>query len=434
MGQISTYNNVLTVLQDIATRHYQLNTFGVGANWEIGASDELLYPILWVNPINAKLIRGNNENYSAFEVTMRLKVLDLVDKDEANEDDVQSDTLEILKDIITEFTSHPYYTDSKFDLIGDLDFTPLDEVTDEECNGWEVNVLMRTPFQSSFCGIPAAEITGFSFPAPNFTGLTVTDVQYITNILNTDDNIQVSNAGQVYTINASGITANSNSITTNTTNINTISGDVTTNTTNINTVSGDVVTNTTNINTVSGDVTTNTTNINTISGDVTTNTTNINTISGDVTTNTTNINTVSGDVVTNTASILNKYDTSGGTISGNVVITGTTHLQENVYFDNKGETITATGTTFDLSTGNIFINTLTGSTEMDYSNPQIGTYMFEFNGQTTSSALTFASSKFSTPAGTTPALTATSGAIDTINGYYNGSQMIIITANDIQAI
>ena len=378
MGQISTYNNVLTVLQDIATRHYQLNTFGVGANWEIGASDELLYPILWVNPINAKLIRGNNENYSAFEVTMRLKVLDLVDKDEANEDDVQSDTLEILKDIITEFTSHPYYTDSKFDLIGDLDFTPLDEVTDEECNGWEVNVLMRTPFQSSFCGIPAAEITGFSFPAPNFTGLTVTDVQYITSILNTDDNIQVSNAGQVYTINASGITANSNSITTNTTNINTISGDVTT--------------------------------------------------------NTTNINTVSGDVVTNTASILNKYDTSGGTISGNVVITGTTHLQENVYFDNKGETITATGTTFDLSTGNIFINTLTGSTEMDYSNPQIGTYMFEFNGQTTSSALTFASSKFSTPAGTTPALTATSGAIDTINGYYNGSQMIIITANDIQAI
>jgi hypothetical protein len=117
--------------------------------------------------------------------------------------------------------------------------------------------------------------------------------------------------------------------------------------------------------------------------------------------------------------------------AGTLVVTGTTHQQSQLYFDNKGETITASATTFDLSTGNIFINALSGATEMDYSNAEVGTYMWEFNGQTTSSVLTFAASKFQSPAGTTPVLTATAGAVDMITAYYNGSKMVIVPANNI---
>lgn len=351
MSNITTYNQTLTVLQDIATRHFQLNTFGVGKNWEIGASEELIYPLLWVQPINALMERGTNEGYAAMQINMELKVIDLVDKDEGNEDDVQSDTLQILQDIITEFTSHPFYTNSKFDLVGDLTFLPLDEVTDEQCNGWAVEVQMRTPYQNSFCGIPVSEITDFSFPSPNFTGLTV-ESQFIIDIINTDGNLNISSTGQTFEI-------NSTQITTNTTNI-----------------------------------------------------------------------------TNNTTDLLLKYDKAGGTITGNVIITGTTHQQENIFFTDRGSTITSTGTTFDLSTGNIFINSLSGATQMDYSNAAVGTYIWEFNGQTTGSSLTFASGKFQVPGGTgsTPTLTATAGAIDMITSYFNGDKMVIITANDIQDI
>lgn len=163
MGQIQTYNNMLTVIEDIATRHYQINGYMVGDKWEEGAKTNL-FPMLAVNPISANMQRGQNSNYATFNVSFRLRVYDLVDKDEVNENDVQSDTLEILRDIVTEFTGHPYYTNSLFSMTEDLTFTPFTEDIDEETTGWEVTIKARTPNQRTFCGIPVTEIPGFEFP------------------------------------------------------------------------------------------------------------------------------------------------------------------------------------------------------------------------------------------------------------------------------
>ena len=201
MGNIKTYNNILTVLEDVATRHYQVHSFGIGDNWEVGASEVDTTPTLWVNPVNAFMKKGEY-GYAAFEVAMNLKVFDLVDKGEDNEADVHSDTLQILQDVITEFTKHPYYTRSKFDMVGDLTFTPFTEKFDEEVTGWEVDVLMRTPNQRTFCGIPVDEIPNYSFPSITCTGGTifttvVTDIQ-VTSPLT------VSHTGSVYTIGFSG--------------------------------------------------------------------------------------------------------------------------------------------------------------------------------------------------------------------------------------
>lgn len=153
MATINTYNQILTALEDIATRHLQINNYGVGDKWEIGA-EELRYPILWVNPVKALMKRGNNDDYSSFEVSMDLKVMDLVDKSELNENDVQSDTLEILKDVIIEFSGNPDFVTSRLSIVGDLSFTPFTENTDEECTGWEVNINLRMPNVRSYCGLP----------------------------------------------------------------------------------------------------------------------------------------------------------------------------------------------------------------------------------------------------------------------------------------
>ena len=373
MGEIKTINQILTVLEDVSQRHYQINSYGVGASFEIAASTEVIYPLLWVNPISATMQRGNNNNYAAFEATVNLKMLDLVNKDETNENDVSSDTVQMLQDIITEFCSHPYYRESNFQIVGDVNFTPLDEVSDDETNGWECELLFRTPYVASYCTIPVSEISGFSFPSPSCTGLTVSNVTYVSNIINSDGNLDITHTGSTYEINSTVITNNT--------------------------------------------------------ADILANATGITANADSIAINVTGITSHTSSITANTASIVsldsNKYDKSGGTISGTV------HLQENIYFDDQGSVITATGTTMDLSSGNIFLYQLSGSTELDYSNPEIGSYIVEINGQTTSSVLTFAATKFKSPLGTIPELTATASAIDSFSMYYNGDKMVVFTANNI---
>ena len=73
--KIKTYNQILTVLEDIATRHFQINSFYVGADWEIGAANADEFPLLAVKPVSGLMEKGENENYSSFSVNMNLKVI-----------------------------------------------------------------------------------------------------------------------------------------------------------------------------------------------------------------------------------------------------------------------------------------------------------------------------------------------------------------------
>lgn len=170
---IKTFNQLVKVLEDVATRHYQINSFGNGPSFDIGASEANIHPTLWVNPISGTMERGQNENYASFEAVFNLKVFDLIDKGEYIRDEVHSDTLDILRDIVTEFTSHPYYTRSKFDMVGDLSFTPFSDKFDDEVTGWEVDIRIRTPYQTSFCGIPISNIPDYNFPISSTSGGTI---------------------------------------------------------------------------------------------------------------------------------------------------------------------------------------------------------------------------------------------------------------------
>jgi len=165
MADILTYNNIISVFEDIAERHYQINTFFVGDSWEEDAST-VVYPLLAVNPTGANMNKGEN-GYAVFEITMNVLLSDLVFKGEENENDVISDTLQIIQDIIVEFNQHPYYTNSRFDVVNDLNFTPFTERNDDEVSGWQVEMVLRTPNIRSFCGIPVSEINGFSFDRPS---------------------------------------------------------------------------------------------------------------------------------------------------------------------------------------------------------------------------------------------------------------------------
>ena len=160
--KIQTINQLTSVWKDIATRHYQLNHFGIGDSWEVGVKANM-HPVLWVNPVTATMPATDN-GYKTFEIDFEVRVFDLVDKDELNENDVLSDTIDILKDIIAEFKGHPYYVNSQLNIIDDISFESFTEEFDEEVSGWLCEISLMTPVLTTFCGIPSADITGFEFP------------------------------------------------------------------------------------------------------------------------------------------------------------------------------------------------------------------------------------------------------------------------------
>ncbi len=160
--KIQTVNQLISVFKDISTRHYQINGFGVGDNWENGTSEKM-HPVLWINPTTAAMPSSDN-GYKTFEIDFEVRVFDLVNKDESNENEVLSDCIDILKDIIAEFKGHPYYVNSQLNIIDDINFEAFTEEFDEEVSGWICEISLMTPVLTSFCGIPSAEITGFEFP------------------------------------------------------------------------------------------------------------------------------------------------------------------------------------------------------------------------------------------------------------------------------
>ena len=114
-----TLNQAIKRLQTIAIEHAQLNPllltestfshFGFGDLWEVGQilTDEGTvitekFPLVWANVQGANMTSQGAQSNGLLTITFQLLFMDLVHKDETNENDVLSDTLQIATDFITE--------------------------------------------------------------------------------------------------------------------------------------------------------------------------------------------------------------------------------------------------------------------------------------------------------------------------------------------
>lgn len=179
MANIITYNQVVELLTDIARRHYQVNTFYLGRNWELENSDDILYPLFQVYPDFGRLPINAFNEYKTQQIRFVCKVIDTTTPGEDNERDVHSDTLRIAQDIVNEFNQHPFYVRSNIKLIEDIDFTPLEEFKDDISAGWQFNLVFQIINLNTFCGMPIAEIPGFSATGPTSQG-EIVNVKYLT--------------------------------------------------------------------------------------------------------------------------------------------------------------------------------------------------------------------------------------------------------------
>jgi len=130
---------------------------------------------------------------------------------------------------------------------------------------------------------------------------------------------------------------------------------------------------------------------------------------------------------------LNYVASTGGTFSGAINFEQTVHIQNNIIFSGINGTAAA-NLEIDLSLGNIFIYDFPVATLVDYTNAQIGTYIFILKNQTTNSAISFSFGKWATIDGEVITVTATTGATDVFTGVFDGEKMILFEGKNIITI
>ena len=176
-----TYNNIIAKLQQFANDHFQINEFGNGDLWEVVESKQITefnYPLLFAIDQPMPLAK------SSFSMVFNVLVMDLVKPDESNENEVKSDTQQILLDLIS-------YLDDQND--GAWYFVKVDRTStlnsfterfDDTLTGWGCTISLKQPFQYDACSIPIEDS-----PTPEIP-LCPKDLFWFLEFNGTDDKIQ----------------------------------------------------------------------------------------------------------------------------------------------------------------------------------------------------------------------------------------------------
>jgi len=146
---VLTYNQIITKLEAFANAHFQINSFGNGDLWEVIEHDQLKdfnYPLMWVQDQPATTERGK------IELVFRVFIINLVQKDESNENEVKSDTLSICLDVLSEWVMQTDNLQVTVDVNTNL--TSFTERFNDELTGWWMDLKLEVPFKYNKCDIP----------------------------------------------------------------------------------------------------------------------------------------------------------------------------------------------------------------------------------------------------------------------------------------
>lgn len=150
---MKTLNQLIKVFSDFADNHAQLHSFGVGDLFEAGMSESLDYPILWVQPQESRIIKGQT-GYNRTDTLFRVFIVDRVKKDEGNENEVLSDCNLICHDLVKYIDSYPEFLLNDYTLNNfDVTMEYVTEKLKDEVSGIYTQMTFSTPFNSG-CSTP----------------------------------------------------------------------------------------------------------------------------------------------------------------------------------------------------------------------------------------------------------------------------------------
>ena len=144
--QFYTLNQIINDLTTICSNHAQISQFEFGETFDISASEQQLYPLVWANVLTSTI--GEKTLF----VNMEILVMDIQKGDQSNERDTLSDTLSISQDIYAALTN-PIYVDF-FYVQPNIVLEPLREAYQDVVIGWKMTLIFELAQTRDRCQIP----------------------------------------------------------------------------------------------------------------------------------------------------------------------------------------------------------------------------------------------------------------------------------------
>jgi hypothetical protein len=148
-----TFNNVIDTICCVAFKHAFVHQVDYGDIWEVNLEKDVLFPYFHCVPQTVET------DVSTLKYNFQLIIMDLVEPDKSNEQQVQSDTLQILLDIISLFRNGDI-TKSSADEIptyyaeGEYTLTPFTERFDNAVTGWMIDFAVHVDNPFPACNVP----------------------------------------------------------------------------------------------------------------------------------------------------------------------------------------------------------------------------------------------------------------------------------------
>ena len=142
---MQTLNKIVKSLNDISTNHLQINSFVYGEVEDIATSGTTIYPLMFVDPLPASSVG------KVLRMGFSVAVMDLVHKGNTNIQEVESDVLLIMTDIIALLQDAEY----EFNLdASNIRITQFRERFADEVTGWQMELTFNIPFGTDRCAVP----------------------------------------------------------------------------------------------------------------------------------------------------------------------------------------------------------------------------------------------------------------------------------------
>jgi hypothetical protein len=142
-----TLNNLIDLFAEISAANVGIKSHSFGDIWEIDVT-ERNYAVSHLSIENAQYL-ANEIQYD-----FKLYVMDLVSKDEGNENDVLSDTLQIIGDFVSVLQNSRTInidTNTDYRLQEGITCQPFTERFDDDVSGWVADISIRVFFDYSAC-------------------------------------------------------------------------------------------------------------------------------------------------------------------------------------------------------------------------------------------------------------------------------------------
>ena len=143
-----TLNQLIQKLNDFAIAHQQVHSFGFGDLWEIEASGAKNAVNMWANVVNGAVDLNGKQS----SIDFRVCIMDLVKKDESNENEVLSDTYLIGLDLVAYLNNNSNW--DSYTIANNITMTPFTERFDNDWSGWIIDFTLTNRFLSDYCQIP----------------------------------------------------------------------------------------------------------------------------------------------------------------------------------------------------------------------------------------------------------------------------------------